>query len=140
DAERAFARLADAARLRGDKKAEVRALLYVGGCQVSLFSYRDALRTYLRVRHLAEELGDRKLQGAASLNLSSVYSQLNNLAQAEQEASRAVLFLEGADDPVALSKALMQVGSLRMSENDPSKATAAYERAISIAQKNWNKS
>ena len=139
DAETAFLRIAHAAEATGDRNTEVRALLYVGGCQVSLFSYRDALKTYLKARYVAAELGNKRLEGAIRLNLSSVYSQLDNIPAADQEATRAVTLLESGGEPRGLSKALMQLGSLRMAEGNSSAATASYERAIAIAQKNFDR-
>ena len=111
----------------------------MGGCQVSLFSYRGALKTYLDARYLAAELANKRLEGAISLNLSSVYSQLNNIAAADKEATRSVNLLQIANQPEALSKALMQVGSLRMAEGNSSAASVSYERAIAIAQRNGDR-
>ena len=66
---------------------------------MSLFSYRDALKTYLELRQLTEQLGETKLAGAVRLNLSSVYSQLGDLLAADQEANDAVELLENSKDP-----------------------------------------
>jgi Uncharacterized protein conserved in bacteria len=134
-AEAAFAEVARLAHDRGDRKTEVRALLDVGGCQLRLFEYRDAIATYSVVRQLAAGLGDPRLTGAALFDLSSVYLQLHNVEAASINVAEARAIFEKAHISDLLVKALIQIAALETEAGHGEKATSAYQQAILICQR-----
>jgi tetratricopeptide (TPR) repeat protein len=134
-AESAFGKVAAIAHDRGDRGTEVRALLAMGGCQLRLFEYRDAIATYSNVRRLASELGDLKLTGAALFDLSSVYLQLHNVEAASANVTEAKAIFEKAHMPDLLVKALIQIASLETEAGHGKEAKSAYQQAISICQR-----
>jgi tetratricopeptide (TPR) repeat protein len=131
----AFDKIARLAHARGDRETEVRARLAVGGCQLRLFEYRDAIATYSDVRRHASDLGDPRLTGAALFDLSSVYLQLHNIEAASANAAEARRIFEKAQIPDLLVKALIQIASLQTEAGHGAEARSAYRQAISLSQR-----
>jgi tetratricopeptide (TPR) repeat protein len=134
-AEAAFGKVVRLAHESGDTTMEVRARLDIGGCQLRLFEYRDAIATYSDVHQLAADLGDPRLTGAALFNLSSVYLQLHNLEAAQTNAAEAKAVFEKAHISDLLVKALILIATLETEAGDNERAKSTYLRAISICQR-----
>ena len=75
----------EAVRL-GDKLAQVRFLISVGGCQFGQYGYQAALSTFLQARELATAIGDREDLAGIAGNLSSLYQQVWDMPAALQTA------------------------------------------------------
>lgn len=133
-AEAAFGKVARSAHDRGDTRTEVRARLDIGGCQLRQFEYRNAIATYSDVRHLASDLGDPRLTGAALFDLSSVYLQLHNVEAASANAAEAKAVFEKAHISDLLVKALIQIAALKTETGRSEQAKWSYQQAISICQ------
>jgi tetratricopeptide (TPR) repeat protein len=134
-AEAAFVKIAALAHDRGDRRMEVRARLDIGGCQLRLFEYREAIATYSDARRLASDLGDPRLTGAALFDLSSVYLQLHNVEAASANVAEAKAIFEKAHISDLLVKALIQIASLETEARHDEEAKSAYQQAISICQR-----
>ncbi|MGH9695074.1 MAG: tetratricopeptide repeat protein, partial [Bryobacteraceae bacterium] len=107
----------------------------IGGCQLRLFEYRDAIATYSNVRRLASDLGDPRLTGAALFDLSSVYLQLHNVEAASVNAAEAKTIFEKSHISDLLVKALIQIAALETEAGHEEEAKSAYQQAISICQR-----
>lgn len=134
-AKSAFETAARLAHELGDHKTEARARLDVGGCQLRLFEYREAVATYAEVHRLASDFGYSRLAGAALFDISSVYLQLHNLEVARAHAIAAKASFEKAHVPGLLAKALIQIAALETETGHRKKAEAAYQQAISICRR-----
>ena len=74
----------------GDRLVALRFIQGVGGSQLGLYRFRDALASFLEARRLALELNSVTDLGAASVNLASLYLQINDVAATRQTAQQAL--------------------------------------------------
>ncbi len=129
-----FSRAARLAHHAGDIDREAKALLRVGGCQIRLFQYGAALETLGTVRQLALQANDNFLAGAAAVNLSTIYTQLGDLALAAKEAQISVRLLEQCDHKDSLATALLNDASLELRQGELRAGIQSSDRAIAVAQ------
>jgi CHAT domain-containing protein len=138
EAIKAFDRLSRSARLEGNFDREARALLAKGSCQLRSFAYREAAGSYLHVIDLARRVKDSALLGAAYVNVAEIHVQLGDFAAAEREASQAVKILRPSGRPDYLSRAEIQLGSIKAAQGHHREAIEDYREAIALAQDSAN--
>jgi CHAT domain-containing protein len=133
EAERAFDRLAKQAGDAGQQSKQARMLLGKAGAQLRRFAYQEASETYQRLLELAAQIGDDRLRGAVFVNLAELHIQLGDLDTAEREADSAVGILERTNYLQNLSRAELQLGSIKAGLGQDPGARTEYRKAINFA-------
>jgi tetratricopeptide (TPR) repeat protein len=98
---------------RGHRAIALRFLNNAGGSWFALSSYRKAMRAFLEARELAAALGDREMTGALSMNISSLYLQLGEVAGAAEAAREGLAALEALPKPKYRAQLLTQVARVK---------------------------
>ncbi len=129
-----FSRAARLAHQASDIDREAKALLRVGVCEIRLFQYRAALETLGTVRQLALQANDNLLGGAAAGNLSTIYTQLGDLALASRNADTSVRLLEQCPRKELLATALLNEASLQLRRGEVRAGMQSSDHAITVAQ------
>lgn len=119
----------EAARSRGAQRTAARLLNNLAGTQFALLRYREALETYLEARKSAAEAGDAALAATLSVNLSSLYLQLNEPTLAREALERAT---SSADQltPQSQASLLLQQMAVEALEGDLDKVKRTFSDAL----------
>ncbi|MCX6623076.1 MAG: CHAT domain-containing protein [Acidobacteria bacterium] len=118
----------------GDIRLAIRRLNNLAGCRFALFEYPSAMEAYLETRRLAESASDYEVQGTVSLNIASLYLQMNDPDSAALAAGQGLAVMFGhrrADFPV--SQLLTLLGRIRSRQGRIQEAERAYRAAIEEA-------
>ena len=107
----------------------------LGGCRFALHQYREALRTLVDARDLAEAAGDRQTAGALDFNISSLYFQLGQTDAAADADNRAMARLSGEDRAKQLPKLLIHLATLRAQQDRMAEALALFQQGIAAADR-----
>jgi CHAT domain-containing protein len=129
-----FADAAQAAHEIGDLELEAKALGSEGACQIRLFRYREALDSSEAARQIAARAKDNSLAGIEAANVSTIYAQLGDFSQAEDEARASVRLLRQSPRKDALAKALLNYGSIQVSQGDLNGGIVSYHEVIATSQ------
>jgi CHAT domain-containing protein len=119
----------------GERQIAAQSLGNLGGCQYALHQYREALRTLLDARGLAEAAGDRQTAGALDFNISSLYSQLGQMDAAADALNRAMARLSGAERARQLPKLLIHLAILRVDQGRAPEALTLLQQGIAAADR-----
>jgi len=92
--------------------------------------YAEALKTYLRARDLAESLGDRETAAAASINLSSLHLQMDELDGAQEELRRGMTLLESRPRHRLRPKFVFQLAKIKAATEGIDAARPLFAEAI----------
>ena len=133
EAEQAFDRLAKRAADAGQQSKQARMLLGKAGAQLRRFAYQEASETYQRLLDLTAQIGDDRLRGAVFVNLAEMHIQLGDLGAAEREADSAINILQRIRRLDSMSRAELQLGSIRAGLGQDAGARTAYRIAIDLA-------
>ncbi len=120
---------------RGDRALALRFLNNAGGCWFALTSYRRAMRAFLDARELAAALGDWEMTGALSLNISSLYLQMGEVAGASEAAREGLAALQKLPKPKYRVQLLTQVARVRAWQGDLDGAVPLFREAIAQADR-----
>ncbi|MGA2136301.1 MAG: CHAT domain-containing tetratricopeptide repeat protein [Bryobacteraceae bacterium] len=107
----------------------------LGGCQFALHQYREALATFLQARRLAESSGDENTAAGLDFNISTLYSQLNQMDAAAQALDRAFFRLAGQTRAKQLPKLFIRMAALQADQDHMPEAVALYRRGITAADR-----
>ncbi len=132
-AERTFDRLAKRAGDAGQQSKQARMLLGKAGAQLRRFAYQEASETYQRLLDLTAQLGDDRLRGAVFVNLAEMHIQLGDLSSAEREADSAIDILQRTKRLDSMSRAELQLGSIKAGLGQNPGARTEYRHAIDFA-------
>ena len=113
----------------------VRFLNNLGGCQLALHQYSDALRTFLDDRRLAQISSDNVMRATLDFNISTLYSQLNQNDIAVLWLDRAAARFPPAERARQLPRLLIQKAALEADQNHLSAAVATYKQGIAAADR-----
>ena len=131
-----FARAAEAAHGIGNPDLEAKALNSASVCQIHLFQYRAALQSAEIARRLAIKTKDDSVAGAAAGNIATVYAQLGDFSHAKSESENSVELLEHSVRQDFLVTALMNYGSIQISDGDSDGGVHSCLKAVSVAKSN----
>ena len=123
-----------------DQQIASRFLNNLGGCRFALHEYREALRTFLEARRMAEVSGDRSTAGKLDFNISSLYSQLGQVDAALDTLRQAATLLSGQERTRQLPRLLLQMAALHADQGRLPQALDLYRRAIAAADLSGNAS
>ncbi len=123
---------------RGDRALALRFLNNAGGCWFALSSYRKAMGAFLEARELAAALGDQEMAGALSLNISSLYLQIGEVAGAAEAAREGLAALRKLPKPKYRVQLLMQVARVKAWQGDLDGAIPLFGQAIAEADREGN--
>ncbi len=114
---------------------ELTILNNLGGCQMGLARYSDAIRTFLKARRTAEKLKQPVILAQINGNLASLYVKMNNLPAAANSARAALESSAGV--PVAQRvPILFLLAHVSMLQGNISEGEAAYKSCIGLAENN----
>ena len=117
----------------GDRVVALRFLQGVGGSQLGLYRFRDALTSFLEARRLALDLNDTTALGATSGNLASLYLQTNDLAAARETAQQALGYLKRSPQATYRVQLLYILAAVSLRQGQPDEAFAYYRQGIDAA-------
>ena len=137
-AERVYQQGVEEAIRRGDKLAEVRFLISVGGCRLLRTEYRSALASFLAARERAAAIHDTIDLGAISGNLSSIYLQMWDIPSAQRAAEDGLETSTDVPDAYFLPQLLLQVGRIHALQKD-GQAESFYLRSMEAARRSGNR-
>jgi tetratricopeptide (TPR) repeat protein len=120
---------------RRDRPLALRFLNNTGGCWFALSSYRKAMIAFLEARELASALGDHEMAGALSLNISSLYLQIGEVAGAAEAAREGLAALSKLPKPKYKVQLLMQVARIKAWQGDLDGAIPLFGQAIAEADR-----
>ncbi len=117
----------------GDRFVALKFVQGVGGSQLGLYRFRDALGSFLEARRLALELNSVTDLGAASVNLASLYLQTNDVAATRQTAQQALDNLKKSPLGYYRIQLYYILAAVAMREDQPEAALAYLRQGISAA-------
>jgi len=120
---------------RGDRALALRFLNNAGGCWFALSLYRKAMDAFLEARELALALKDHEMLGALSLNISSLYLEMGEVAGAAEAAREGLAALRKLPQPKYKVQLLMQVARVKAWQNDLDGAIPLFGQAIAEADR-----
>ena len=124
----------DALRV-GEPKIAAQFRLNLARCQFGLHQYREALKTYLEARKLAEASGDYVTAGRADLNIASLYANLEEMDAATEAIGRAMRHLSGPERLKQLPKLMTHLASLQAHQGRMPQAIDLYRQGIAAAER-----
>lgn len=98
DAIATFLRALKVAESRSDLSGKAKTLILLGRAQSVLCRYQAALSSLEEGATIAEQQGNFRSAGAASGNISAIYTLLGDWPAAEQEAEKSIAFLQQMPD------------------------------------------
>ncbi len=122
---------ADAERL-GYPRFSISFLNNLGACQLATFQFRDALKTLLATRVLAEKMHDQKVLSGLGTNISAVFMLMGNLEESAEAAERGVAYRHSVA-PEFSSRSLTQLGRVRTELKQFKEADTLFHEAIEDA-------
>src|SRR5262245_2850920 len=114
----------------GDLRGVARCLLDRAWDRMDLSELEDARELATRGRELAEEIGDRRLQGLAQNHLGLIAQKRGDLAAAAHHLENARRLWQKSGNLIAATAATGNLGYLRMMNNDLPGARELVERAL----------
>jgi CHAT domain-containing protein len=123
---------AEEAHLSGDYARERGFLNNAGICQIPLLQFRNALDSLVKVRKLAELAKDRAALAVVNANISSIYYQMGNFADAE-ETGNAALTYQDAMKPQQRASLLSHLGNVKAETGRIEGAEPLFQEAIETA-------
>lgn len=117
----------------GDKLASLKFVQGVGGSQLGLYKFRDALVSFVEARRLALELKQVIDLGAASANLASLYIETNDLPAARETALQALAYMKQSAQPHYRVQLFYILASVSNRQNQPDAALAYFRQGIEAA-------
>jgi CHAT domain-containing protein len=127
-----YRRAADAAKAANLPNYEVKFLNNLGVCQFALFQFQPALSTMSETRKLAKQIGERQTTAVLDANISSLFSQLGNDAEAAQSAREGILYADSVE-PARRSLLFGQLGKIQSRMGNMDDAERSFRQAIEIA-------
>src|SRR5581483_5505807 len=107
----------------------------LGACRFALHQYRPALQAFSQACRLAESEGDRSTAGKLLLNISSLYSQLDELDAAVSSGERAITLLSPADRLRYQSHFEVQLALIRAKQGRFPEAEVLFHRGVQAADR-----
>ena len=117
----------------GDKRTALRFMQGVGGSQLGLYKFRDALVSFNEARRLALELNDASELGAASGNLASLYIQTQDFTAARETAQQALDYVKQSPKAYYRPQLLYVLATVALRQNRPGPAFDYYRQGIDAA-------
>ncbi len=119
-------------------------MVYLGGVQLRLFRYRDALESTEGGEDIARRIEpgeapaqqtlEKQLMAGAEINTSTVYVQLGNFSLARQKLTRAIAILAGSDRKDLLADSYFSLSYQQIRLGDLEAGIKASETCIKFAQ------
>ncbi|HEY7305060.1 MAG TPA: CHAT domain-containing protein [Bryobacteraceae bacterium] len=128
-----LSRAADLARQGAEFSQEADIRLSVGDLQIRQFQYSAARDSFDRALEAAEQAKNNTLAGAATANLSTIYTQLGDFALAEQKARQSVNLLRSSSDRPFLVQALLALASVEILQGKTADGKQSSHEAIDVA-------
>ena len=117
----------------GDKSAALWFLQGIGGSQLGLYKFRDALTSFLEARRLALELKDTTNLGKAAGNLASLYIETNDFTSARDTAQQALDYLKRTPQADWRVQLFYILATVALRQDKPDEAFTYYRQGIDAA-------
>jgi tetratricopeptide (TPR) repeat protein len=114
----------------GETRATVRLLISSSVCDLTLFRYRMALAKLMQAHDLTSRFGDCESQALISVNLSSIYLQMDDFPNAKRLASEAVALRQCITHPLTRAQLLLQLGWMYSLLGDSRAAIPLFVQAV----------
>jgi CHAT domain-containing protein len=114
----------------GDLVSARKFLNNLGACQLAIFQYREALNSLEHARFISEQSGNPQFLEDINLNISSLFLQLGDVESAAIAAERGMTYLARAPNPISRAKLLIQLATVRASQNDITAAESLFAQGI----------
>jgi CHAT domain-containing protein len=128
----AFRELQPQAAKLNDTAINLTILNNIGGCQLGLRQYPDALRTFLIARRSAAENRKPAILAQVNVNLASIYLKMNNL-QAASEAIQLALKDSSGVAPAQRISILQLAAHIAMAQGRAEEGEGLYRKSIALA-------
>ena len=123
---------AKAARLAGDRQAEVAALGNLGNCYSALGDARKAIEFYEQHLAIAHKMRDRLREGTSLGNLGLAYADLGDPRKAIEFLNRALVIGREVGDRRGVGNTLGNLGITYKDLGDARKAIECYEQCLKL--------
>ena len=133
-----YRKAANAAKGAGTGYYRLAFLSSLSNCQLSTFQFRAAIQTMREGRQAAKELDDRETLAIFDSNMSSLFAQMDNLAEASSMAEEGFQYFDALSEkyrPLFLA----ELGTIRARNNHLDSAETVFQQAIDIAHGSANK-
>jgi CHAT domain-containing protein len=129
-----YRKAAEDARSAGLQNYRVIFLANLSNCQFATFQFRLALRTMEEARAVAKQIGDRRSIGMLDSNMSSLFWQMGNEAEASNAAEEGLSYADSFL-PERRARFLGHLGTIRAKMGRLDAAEPVFGQAIDIAVK-----
>jgi len=132
-AARTYERGYDLASAAGNLGLATHFLSNLGGADLAMFDYQNALTALLKAKKLAEKRHDQVFLSTISFNLASVYLQLDDVPAASQMAEQGLGAAPKSDPHGSRSQLLTILAKIRREQGHTSEAIGLLHEAIQYA-------
>ena len=123
---------------RGAPDSGLACLSNAAGAEFAAYQYPAALESFIAARRLAEQLGNKSMEGVIWLNVSSLYLTLRNESAAEQAALSASRVVRGLPKFPYNAEISALLGSFRLRSGDFKSGLRLFDSAIGLAADRGN--
>lgn len=124
----------NAARARGDAKAEAAQFNAIGNLYFGVAAYQQALDSFNQMLPILQQAGDRADEAEVLYCIGVVHGRLGEPQKALESFSRALVIDRATSDRAGEAATLNEMGSLYDGVGEPQKALEAFNQALAIDQ------